>query len=287
MKKRFFLLVFQFSHFLIFSQVLNCTATLNYGNNPEHGHYVMVNGINMYYETYGDPTKQPLLLIHGNGGSVKAGGCQIEYFKDDYFVIITDSRYHGKSDNGSQELTYRLMASDYKALLDHLKLDSVNIIGQSDGAVIGLLLAIEYPTKVNKLVASAPNLRPDTTVFYQWGLDEMTKELAKVEAEMEEGNTSSELVRQEARLNLMLKHPHISTEELKKIEAPVLLVFGDEDYMKYEHVIEIYQNLPKANLWIVPSAGHRTYRLEPELFNMFCKRFFDNPFKKPLAREGY
>ena len=85
----------------------------------------------------------------------------------------------------------------------------------------------------------------------------------------------------------MLKYPNITTEELHSITSPTLLVFGDSDYMPFEHVLEIYQNIPNANLFIVPGAGHRTYRLEPEVFNLMAKRFFDNPLKKPNARDGY
>jgi pimeloyl-ACP methyl ester carboxylesterase len=66
----------------------------------------------MYYETYGDQTKQALLLIHGNGGSIFSERCQIEYFKSQYHVIIGNSRFHGKTENGSELLTYDLMAED-------------------------------------------------------------------------------------------------------------------------------------------------------------------------------
>jgi len=67
----------------------------------------------MYYEMYGDPSKQPILIIHGNGGSIFSGRCQIEHFKDKYFIIVADSRYHGKSENGSKPLTYDLLTDDY------------------------------------------------------------------------------------------------------------------------------------------------------------------------------
>lgn len=167
------------------------------------------------------------------------------------------------------------------------KLDSVNVIGQSDGAIIGLLLAIEHPSKVKKLIAAAPNLRPDATAVYQWSIDELETDIQKVNTQIETEGPSNKLKRQKMLLELMLKYPMIQIEELKRIKAPVLLVFGDSDYMPFEHIVEIYQNIPKANLFIVPGAGHRTYRLEPGIFNLFCKRFFDNPFKKPTARDGY
>lgn len=282
----FFLLAITSAEVLC-AQELNCKTSIDYGNNGAAGNYASINGIQLYYETYGDPKKQPLLLIHGNGGSVSAGGCQVEYFKDNYFVIIADSRYQGKSGNGKQELTYRLMANDYYQLLNYLQLDSVHIIGQSDGAIIGLLLAIEYPAKVKKLVASAPNLRPDSTALYQWNIEDVQKDLQKVNARINKGDTSMQSSREKVLLQLMLMHPHIKIEELHTIHAPVLLVFGDSDYMPYSHVLEIYNNLPKANLLIMPGAGHRSYRLEPELFNAFSKRFFDQPFQKPTARDGY
>ena len=248
MKKQIFLFIFICSPLLFFSQAINCTSTIDYGNNDANGHYATVNGIKIYYETYGDPAKQPLLLIHGNGGSVKYARCQIEYFKEDNYVIIVDSRYHGKSDNGIEELTYRLMASDYNELLNHLKLDSVNIIGQSDGGIIGLLLAIEYPEKVNKLITVAPNLRPDETAFYQFNIDDKKKRLEEVEVQMANGDISNELVRKKELTLLLLNYPHISSEELQSIEAPTLVIFGDSDYMTFEHMEEIYKNIPKAHL---------------------------------------
>lgn len=287
MKRYILALGFMLTYLCTASQVLNCKPALDYGNNAEHGHYAFINGINMYYETYGDPGKQPLLLIHGNGGSVKAGSCQIDYFKEDYFVVAADSRYQGKSENGAEELTYELMASDFFQLLKHLGLGSVNIIGQSDGAIIGLLLAMEYPSAVHKLVAAAPNLRPDSTALYPWNIEKMEHDLREVKTKLTQGDSSKENIRKKALIEKMLKYPHIEPEELRKITAPVLLVFGDSDYMPFGHIVEIYQHIPKSNLFIFPGAGHRSYRLEPDLFNTFAKRFFDNPFRKPFARDGY
>jgi pimeloyl-ACP methyl ester carboxylesterase len=62
---------------------------------------------------------------------------------------------------------------------------------------------------------------------------------------------------------------------------------GDADYIKLEHIIEIYKNIPKAQLFIMPGTGHRMYRFEPEIFNLIAQRFLDNPFKRPTARDGY
>jgi pimeloyl-ACP methyl ester carboxylesterase len=262
-----------------------CYTSFKYGDNPDAGNYANINGIRIYYETYGDISKQPLLLIHGNGGSVYWMKCQIEHFKHNYYIIAADSRFHGKSDNGSEILTYNIVAKDYNALLDFLKIDSAFIFGQSDGGIIGLLLAINYPKKVKKLVTTAPNLQPDSTALEGWLVEYIKNELNKVEKKISQGHTSEELIRQRAQLNLIDKYPDISINELKKIKAQVLVMVSDADCIKLEHILEIYKNIPQAHLFIMPGATHFMLREEYSLFNQIVDRFLDNPFKRPTTKE--
>tara|TARA_B110000046_G_C12990082_1_gene397454 strand:- start:666 stop:1538 length:873 start_codon:yes stop_codon:yes gene_type:complete len=262
-----------------------CDTTIDYGNNPSAGKYAQVNGIKMYYETYGDSTKQPLLIIHGNGGSIKSGRCQIEYFKNDYYVIIADSRFQGKSENGNKELTFKLITEDYNSFIDHLKLDSVYIIGQSDGGIIGLQLAIKYPSKVKKLVSIAPNLRPDNSAIHQWAISMTSRDLNEIELKIKQGDNSKKTIRNKALYNLMDKYPNINNQELLNIESPVLIIAGDEDVIKLEHILEIYENIPKAQLFIMPGATHFMIRSEHEFLNQIANRFLSNPFKRPTTKE--
>jgi len=270
--------------FSLFGQNEVKTA-IDYGNNKAAGNYANINGIKMYYETYGDKTKQPMLLIHGNGGSIWYERFQAEYFKKDYFIIMVDSRYQGKSGHDSRELTYNLMTSDFNALLEYLHIDSTYIIGQSDGAIIGLLLAINYPDKVKKLAATAPNLRPDTTTIYKWDVDLNKKQLADVIRKINNGDTSDSLLQKKTLLNLMDKYPNIKTSELSKIKVPVLMMSSDEDAISIYHIIEMYRAIPNAQLFVMPGATHIMYRAEPELFNTIANRFFSTPFKRPTTKE--
>ncbi len=98
----------------------NCKPTINYGNNSKVGAIAEVNGLKMYYEAYGNLNNPQLLLIHGNGGDICSWNCQIDHFKNNYRIIVADSRAHGKSENGNKELTYELMAQDYFYLLNYL-----------------------------------------------------------------------------------------------------------------------------------------------------------------------
>jgi pimeloyl-ACP methyl ester carboxylesterase len=153
----------------------NEMSKTTYGKDDKAGKFYDVRGFKMYCEIYG--TGEPLLIIHGNGGSINNFLYQIPYFSKKYKVIIADSRSQGRSEDKGDSLTYEMMADDYAALLDVLKLDSVNVIGWSDGGINGLLLAIRHPKKVKKLAITGANLVPDTTAVPQEIWDMVTPTL--------------------------------------------------------------------------------------------------------------
>src|SRR5476649_2027200 len=87
-----------------------------YGNNPSAGKYYNIRGFKMYCEVYGEG--KPLLMIHGNGGSIDAFKKNIPYFSKKYKVMAVDSRAHGKSTDTKDSLSFEMMADDFNALLD-------------------------------------------------------------------------------------------------------------------------------------------------------------------------
>lgn len=141
------------------------SQSTSYGNNKEAGKYYDVRGFKMYCETYGQG--QPVLIIHGNGGSIANFYLNIPYFSKKYKVIVADSRAQGRSADPGDSLTYEQMADDLAALLDQLHVDSAYVIGWSDGGINGLLLAMRHPEKVKKLAVTGANLQPDTTAVPQ------------------------------------------------------------------------------------------------------------------------
>ena len=140
-------------------------STVLYGHNKAAGKYYDIRGFKMYCEVYGQG--QPLLIIHGNGGSINNFLYQIPYFSKKYKVIIADSRAQGNSTDNGDSLSYEMMADDYSALLDAMKIDSAYVIGWSDGGINALLLAIRHSQKVKKLASTGANLVPDTTAVPQ------------------------------------------------------------------------------------------------------------------------
>lgn len=264
MKKSLLIIVIAFAGYLnSYSQ----TSNTEYGINPDAGQYADVNGIKLYYEVYGEG--EPLLLIHGNGGSIRGHAEKIEYFKKNYKVIVADSRAHGKTKDIGDSLTYKKMTSDINELLNQLKIDSCYIWGQSDGGIIGLRLAMDYPNKVKKLAIFGANLKPDTSAVH--------KSIVKWVDENYEKTTDNH----EKRLFDLLKfQPQIEFSELAKIKIPVLVMSGDRDAIRLEHSVEIFNHIDNSNLFIMPGATHFGSYEKADLFNQILEDFFMKPFSK-------
>lgn len=117
-----------------------------------------VNGISMYFATYGTATGTPILMIHGGLAHADIWAPEVIDLMKDHKVIVADSRGHGRSNNDGSVYSYDLLAQDYLELLDFLKVKSVHIVGWSDGANIGYILSSIAPQRVASHFAHAGNL---------------------------------------------------------------------------------------------------------------------------------
>lgn len=262
----------------VFGQVQQSFST-PYGNNPAAGKFATVNGIKMYYEVYG--IGKPLVLIHGNGGSVASMANQIEYFKDKYRVIVADSRAQGNSEEGKGRLTYEQITDDWAALLDQLQIDSAYFIGWSDGGIETLLMAIRHPEKVKMMAVMGANLQPDTNAVYKWAVDWVKRNAARTDSMIAKKDTTYNYAVIKKLFDLLGNQPHIPLSDVHKIKAPTLVLAGDKDVIREEHTVQIYQNLQKAWLCIFPGGTHMIPETDPELFNKTVEGFFSKPFTRP------
>lgn len=257
--------------------LLICLASckhIPYGDNKQAGKYYNIRGFKMYCETYG--SGKPLLMIHGNGGSINTFRGNIPYFSENYKVIIADSRAQGRSVDTQDSISFEMMADDYAALLDSMRIDSAYVIGWSDGGINALLLAIRHPEKVKKLASSGANLWPDSTAIDPkiWLDEEADYNKFKDKA----GKTAAELAKRKMYL-LDWKQPHISPTDLHKIQCPALIMCGDHDVIRLQHTKLIYKNIPKANLWVVSKSGHGTLFEHRRKFNSNIDDFFSKPYQ--------
>ncbi len=249
--------------------------TTIYGRNPAAAHWLQTRGLKMYYEVYGQG--DPLLIIHGNGGSINNFLYQIPLFSKEYKVILADSRAQGKSaDSLNDSLSYEMITDDLNALLDSLHYDSCYVIGWSDGGIEGLMMAIRHPDKVKKLAVTGANLTPDTSAVdpfvYNWAIN-YNKQLQAKPATPQNKN--------ELKLAHLLSYePHISLEQLHTIKCPTLVIGGDHDVLLPKHTMLIADNIEKSYLWIIPNSGHSTPIFKKDMFNTVVDDFFQTPYRK-------
>jgi len=238
------------------------TNEVPYGNNKQAGHYAHINGIELYYESYG--SGEPLLMLHGNGGSIAAFREQIPFFEKYYRVIAVDSRLQGKSGGSADTLSYDMMAADFCTLLDTLRLDSAYVLGWSDGGIDGLLMAINCSSKVKKLAVSGANTVPDSTALPYSDIISMKEFVEKNEGEQKDITLN----------RMMLYQPTITDEELGTISCPVLVMAGDRDIIKAEHTLRIFKAIKNAELCIFPGSHHGVCLQHPDMFNETVLNFY-------------
>ncbi len=248
---------------------------IRYGANPAAGHTFTHNGVKLYYEVYG--AGEPLLMVHGNGGSIADLSAQIAHFRKRYKVIAMDSRDQGKSGDSRDKLTYERMADDLAALLDHLKTGPVNVLGWSDGGIEALLLGIRHPGKVKKIAAMAANLNPSEHALYPEFHDlvkSMIEAIPPAQRDTPQGRRELKVI------SMMLEEPNIDVKALEAITAPTLVLASDHDIVRDEHTVEIYHHIPNSQLAIFPNATHMISFDDPALFNATVERFFRTAFVK-------
>jgi len=248
--------------------------TTTYGKNTAVGKYADIRGFKMYYEVYGKG--EPMLIIHGNGGSINNFLYQIPYFAKNYQVIIADSRAQGKSVDPTDSLSYEMMTDDLNGLLDKLHMKQCYVIGWSDGGINGLLMAIRHPDKVKKLAITGANLWPDTTAVdpfvYKWAMDENDK--------LKKEKMTPKVKNQLKLAHLLSYEPHISIAQLNKITCPTLVIGGDHDVILPKHTMLIAESIPNSYLWLIPNSGHSTPIMKKDIFNQTVGDFFSSDYRK-------
>lgn len=228
----------------------------DYGKD-KRGQFLDLKDAKIYYETYGEG--EPVVLLHGNNGSISDYYQVIPALSKHFQVIALDTRGQGRSTDLSEgDYTYELFAEDLYNVLQELQLERVTIVGWSDGGNTGLVFTLGHPEMVDKLVTIGANLNPGGVEDYL---------IERFGIQLEEGKGNRRL------LQLMLNHPDISPKQLTKITNQVLVVAGSEDVIKESHTRLIHQAIPGSKLEIIPNAGHYVPFDQPKQLNQVMIEF--------------
>ncbi|MBC7870653.1 MAG: alpha/beta hydrolase [Chitinophagaceae bacterium] len=229
-----------------------------------------VNDIEMYYATYGDPANEPLLLLHGGLGNADYFVNQIPVFAETYYVIAADSRGHGRSTVSEQQIGYALMTSDVLALLDYLEIEAVNLVGWSDGGIIGLDIAINHPERLIKLVAYGANYIPAGVRTDVGDSDRFNAyiEMAAGDYVLLSPNPDGFDAFLGNIGQMWATEPNFTAEQLNSITVPTLILDGMEEEAIYvEHALEMAKLIPTADLLLMSNIGHFAMWDKTEEFN--------------------
>lgn len=243
----------------------------------EYTGYAKVNGISLYYAVIGHGP--PVVLLHGGLANSDYWGNQVKALAPHRLVILMDSRGHGRSTRDARPYGYDLMADDVVGLLDTLHVAKADVVGWSDGAIIGLDLAMRYPDRVGKVFSFAANT---VTSGVQEDVEKNPTFARYIERAGQEYARLSATPKQYdafvAQISRMWEtQPNWTDAQLRSIKALVWVVDGDHDEaIKRAHTEYIAATIPGAGLLILPNVSHFAFLQDPVLFNAALLDFLDN-----------
>jgi pimeloyl-ACP methyl ester carboxylesterase len=201
---------------------------------PDATGFVTSAGASLYYATFNPNGRSPVILLHGGLGSSRSWGFEIPLLARRHEVIVVDSRGHGRSSRPAGPLHYEQMAADVIAVMDALHIAKASIVGASDGGIIGLILAIRYPARVNKIFVWGANFNthggstaPPDSQMQAAGL----RYMARMEEQYRAASPSPDgfPALRSALKQLYANEPNLSADDLGRIRAPTMIADGDHE----------------------------------------------------------
>jgi pimeloyl-ACP methyl ester carboxylesterase len=256
------------------------------------GEYVDLPGVKTWYETEG--SGDPLLLLHGGLCTNETWAPQRAEFASSYKVFLPERRAHGHTPDVDGPLHYQDMAQDTIDFIETVVGQPAHLVGWSDGADVGLLVAIARPDLVRKLVLIGSNHLPPPEIpgapNPADSLDPDNPGLAMFrgmyEAASPDGPEHWPVVLPKLAA-MWSNEPRIPLEDLGRITAQTLVFAGDDDLVSLEHTIEQHRAIPGSELAIVPGTSHAVLMEKTELANRIILDFLVNdpvPTMMPIRR---
>jgi pimeloyl-ACP methyl ester carboxylesterase len=233
---------------------------------PNSKGFVPIGNVRIYYATYG--SGPPLLLIHNGVGDADDWAPVIPLLAGRYEILVADTRGFGRSTRDSTPYSYDLLASDYLHLIDALHLRRVVVVGSSDGAIIGLDLAIHHPSRIAGLFAQGVNASPDAFKDPS-DLTAIRLALAHGKAEYERLSPTPTDYRafRQALAKMDADQPNFSREQLASVRSPTAIVVSDhEESITPAHSKYLASTIPHASLITLHSVSHFAPLQDPSQF---------------------
>jgi pimeloyl-ACP methyl ester carboxylesterase len=244
------------------------------------GTYAQLGAVRTWYDEHGEG--EPLVLMHGGLVDARFFEPNLPALAEHFHVYTPERRGHGHTPDVEGPITYRLMADDTIAFLETVVGQPADLVGHSDGALVAMLVAMQRPRLVKRLVmisggfSKAGEAAPDA----EWDVDAIADFLAPAYGEVSPDGIDHFRVVATKVGEMAAVEPTLQASELAKVTCRSLVVFADDDLVTPQHMVDMYNALPDAELAIVPGTSHFLTQEKPELVNKLVVDFLT---KEPVA----
>jgi pimeloyl-ACP methyl ester carboxylesterase len=244
-----------------------------------------INGVDYYYEIHGQG--EPLLLLHGGLGSIDMFGPLLPALAGDRQVIAVDLHGHGRTALGDRKISLIDIGDDMAVLLQRLGYGPVDVLGYSFGGGVGFRLAVQHPEAVRRLaIVSAgfaqsgfhPEMLPMQAQVGA-GMAEMMKDTPMYQSYRAVAPNVDDFPKLLDRMGELMRTPYDWSDDVGKLKMPVMLVYGDSDMFRPEHIVEFYkllggglrdagwtrEHMSQNRLAILPDLTHYEIFMAPAL----------------------
>jgi pimeloyl-ACP methyl ester carboxylesterase len=243
---------------------------------PARSGLAPVDGVRIWYAVFGHGP--PVILLHGGLANADYWGNQVRALQTRYQVIVMDSRGHGRSTRNDQPFSYDLMSRDVLGLMDFLHIQQASIVGWSDGAIIGLDIAMHHPDRVTRLFAFAANSDPSgvadiahSPVFNAF----IARAQQEYRALSPTPNGYHDFLTQIEKM--WASQPNWTAADLAAIRVPTWIVDADHDEaIKRENTEFMAARIPDAGLLIQPEVSHFSFIQDPAQFSNDVLHFLEH-----------
>lgn len=240
------------------------------------GQYVEAGGVRTWYDEHG--AGDPLVLLHGGAVDARFFVHNVPALAERFHVYTPERRGHGHTPDVEGPLTYELMAQDTIAFLDAVLGGPSDLVGHSDGAVVAMLVAMHRPDLVRRLVLISGGYHHDGLMpgADQLEVDPIVEFLGRSYGEVSPDGEEHFRVVVEKIARMAAEEPTLERSALRAIQSRTLVMVADDDIMRLDHVLQMYETIPNAELAIVPGTSHFLIQEKPALCNAIILDFLTN-----------
>ena len=249
--------------------------------------YVQTGEVHTWYDEHGDG--EPLVLLHGGLVDARWFEPNLAPLAERFHVYTPERRGHGHTADVEGPITYQLMADDTIAFLDAVLGGPADLVGHSDGAFVAMLVAIQRPDLVDRLVMISGGFDKsgEAAPDMEFDVDQVVQFLGTAYGEVSPDGEAHFPVVVAKIGELMKNEPHIDVAELSRIGHRTLVMFSDDDLVTLQHAVEMFEALPNAEFAVVPGTSHFLTQEKPHLVNALVLDFLTNepvPTVAPIRR---